>query len=102
MAEDALSIARSQIGTQLAEMRSGMTRLSPLDFHRRMDSIRRLAADHGMVALEGLARSSAQLALLPGHRVAMQCCLEHAEEAMDGRCQSDCTAILAALALRLH
>lgn len=102
MTDDSLSLARNQIGAQLAEMRSGMTRLSPLDLYARMDAIRRLAADHGMVALEGLARSSAQLALLPGHRVAMQCCLEHVEEAIDGRTQADCTAVLAALALRLH
>ena len=102
MARDAISIARDQIGAQLAQMRTGMARLSPLDLHARMDSIRRLAADNGMIALEGLARSSAQLALLPGHRVAMQCCFEHVEEAMDGRTQADCTAILAALALRLN
>lgn len=102
MARDALSIARDQIDAQLAEMRSAMTRLSPLDLYSRMESIRRLAGENGMVALEGLARNSAQLALLPGHRITMQCCLEHVEEAIDGRTQSDCTAILAALALRLN
>ena len=42
-----------------------------------------LAAAHGLAALESLARSSAQRALLPGHRIAMQSCLEHVDEALD-------------------
>jgi hypothetical protein len=61
-----------------------------------------MAAEHGMVALEWLARKSAQRALLPGHRVAMRSCLEHIDEAIDSRSTNDCTAILAALAVRLH
>jgi hypothetical protein len=32
----------------------------------------------------------------------MQSCLEHVEEALDSHSDSDCTAILAALAVRLH
>jgi hypothetical protein len=52
--------------------------------------------------LEGLARRSAQMALLPGHRVAVQCCLEHVDEALDSHSDGDCNAILAALAIRLH
>ncbi len=65
-------------------------------------AIRRLAAEHGMVAMEGLARCSAQRALMPGHRVAMQSCLEHVDEAIDSHSPADCTTILAALAVRLH
>ena len=42
------------------------------------------------------------LALLPGCRVAMQSCLEHVEEALDSHSDGDRTAILAALAVRLH
>jgi hypothetical protein len=42
------------------------------------------------------------MALLPGHRVAMQSCLEHVDDALDSRSPADCTAILAALAIRLH
>jgi hypothetical protein len=67
-----------------------------------MDAIRQLAADHGLAALESLARRTAQLALLPGHRVSMQSCLEHVEEAFDCRSDGECTAMLAALALRLR
>ena len=67
-----------------------------------MDAIRQVAAEHGMVALEGLARCTAQRALLPGCRVAMQSCLEHVDEALDSDSPGDCTAILAALAVRLH
>jgi hypothetical protein len=52
--------------------------------------------------MEGLARCSAQLALLPGHRVALRSCLDHADDALGSRAPSDCTAILAALAVRLH
>ena len=67
-----------------------------------MDAIRQIAAINGLAALEGLARCSAQLALLPGHRVAMQSCLEHVDEALDSSSEHDCATILAALAVRLH
>ena len=63
---------------------------------------REIAAAHGMAALEGLARCSAQRALMPGHRVSLRSCLEHIDEAIDSRSSSDCTTILAALAVRLH
>jgi hypothetical protein len=67
-----------------------------------MDAIRQLAADHGLAALEGLARCTAQLALLPGHRVALKSCLEHVDEALDSQSPRDCATILAAVAVRLH
>ena len=102
MASDPLHLVRSQIGARVAEIQQLGQRLSPLDLHARMDSIRQLAAEHGMVALEGLARYTTQLALLPGHRVAMRSCLEHIDEALDSRSSRDCTTILAALAVRLH
>ena len=102
MAADPLSSIRKEIGLRVAEIREQGTRLSPLDLHARMDAIRQLAAVNGLATLECLARHSAQLALLPGHRVATQCCLEHVEEALDSHCASDTTAILAALAVRLH
>ena len=102
MAADPLALVRSQIGARVAEIQELGQRLSPLDLHARMDSIRQMAAEHGMVALEGLARYTTQLALLPGHRVAMRSCLEHIDEAIDSRSGSDCTTILAALAVRLH
>ena len=102
MASDPLALVRGQIGLRIAEIQERATRLSPLDLYARMDAIRQMAADHGLVALEGLARCSAQRALMPGHRVAMQSCLEHVDEAMDSHSPADCTAILAALAVRLH
>ena len=102
MASDPLALVRTEVGLRVAEIREAGPRLSPLDMHAKMDAIRRLAASHGMDALEGLARCSAQMALLPGHRVAMRCCLEHVEEALESRSERDCTAILAALAVRLH
>ena len=102
MATDPLEAVRLQIGQCIAEIRAAGPRLSPLDLHARMDAIRQLAVDHGLGALESLARCSAQLALMPGHRVAMQSCLEHVDDALDSRSSSDCTAILAALAIRLH
>ena len=61
-----------------------------------------IAAEHGMVALEGLARCSAQRAMLPGYRVAMRSCLEHIDEAMQSNSPADRTTILAAIAVRLH
>ncbi len=102
MAADPLSTVRKQIGLRLAEIRTGGPRLSPLDVHARMDSIRQMAADHGLDAMEGLARCSAQLALLPGQRVALRSCLDHADDALGSRSAGDCTTILAALAVRLH
>jgi hypothetical protein len=102
MAADPLTTIRREIGLRVAEIRNAGPRLSPLDLHARMDAIRQLAAINGLAALEGLARCSAQLALLPGHRVAMQSCLEHVNEAIDSQSDSDCTTILAALAVRLH
>lgn len=102
MAADPLSTIRKEVGLRVAEIRNASLRLSPLDLHARMDAIRELAAANGLAALEGLARSTAQRALLPGHRVAMLSCLEHVDEALDSRSETDCTAILAALAVRLH
>jgi len=102
MAKDPLAQVRSEVGLRIAEIRERGLRLSPLDLHTRMDAIRQLAAVNGLAALEGLARHSAQLALMPGCRVAMQSCLEHVEEALDSRSDGDRTAILAALAVRLH
>jgi hypothetical protein len=102
MATDPLAKVRNEIGLRVAEIRASAPRLSPLDLHSRMDAIRQLAAINGLAALEGLARCSAQLALLPGHRVAMQTCLEHVDTALDSESAADCTTILAALAVRLH
>ena len=102
MATDPFEHVRAQVGLRVAEIRAGGPRLSPLDLHVRMDAIRQLAVEHGLSALEGLARCSAQLALLPGHRVAVDACLEHVEEALDSRSDRDCAKILAALAVRLH
>lgn len=100
--DDSLKDVRLQLGTRLADLRARAERLSPLDVHQRMDAIRDLAAHHGLAAMEGLARFSAQHALLPGHRVATLACLEHADEALDSHSPADTQAILAALAVRLH
>lgn len=102
MAKDPLAKVRTEVGLRIAEIRNASMRLSPLDLHARMDAIRQLAATNGLAALEGLARHSAQLALLPGCRVTMQSCLEHVEEALDSHSDGDRTAILAAVAVRLH
>ena len=102
MASDPMAVVRMQVATKVREIRERGPRLSPLDLHSRMDAIRQIAAEHGLAALEGLARCSAQLALLPGHRVAMTSCLEHVAEALESRSDTDCNTILAALAVRLH
>ena len=102
MAADPLATIRKEVGLRVAEIRNAGLRLSPLDLHARMDAIRQLAAAHGLDALEGLARSSAQRALLPGHRIAMQSCLDHVDEALDSHSDTDRTTILAAVAVRLH
>ena len=102
MATDPLAHVRTQVGLRVAEIRDAGPRISPMALHARMDAIRQLAAEHGLAALESLARRTAQLALLPGHRVTMKSCLEHVEEALDCHSDRDCTAMLAALAVRLH
>jgi hypothetical protein len=102
MAADPLANVRMQVATRVAEIRDAGPRLSPLDLHSRMDAIRQLAAINGLATLEALARRSAQIALLPGHRVAVTSCLEHVDVALDSRSETDCSTILAALAVRLH
>ena len=102
MATDPIAKVRQEVASCVLEIRQAGARLSPLDLHVRMDAIRELAARNGLAALEGLARHTAQLALLPGCRIAMQSCLEHVDEALDSRADGDGTAILAALAVRLH
>jgi hypothetical protein len=102
MATDPLANVRLQVATRVAEIRDAGPRLSPLDLYAKMDAIRQLAVANGLSTLEGLARCSTQLALLPGHRTAVQCCIEHLDEALDSRSGTDCDTILAALAVRLH
>ena len=97
-----LDRVRRQLGARIAEIHKSAARLSPLDIHAQMDAIRETASLNGLTALEGLAHCSAQLALLPGHRVATQCCLEHMGAALESRSPDDCATILAALAARLH
>ena len=102
MAMDPLQSIRLRVGARVAEIQAAGQRLSPLDLYARLDAIRELANANGLVALEALAHRSAQLALLPGHRVAVQSCLEHVGEALDSRSVDDGATILAAVALRLH
>ena len=102
MATDPLSNVRTQVGLRIAEIRDAGPRISPLELYAKMDAIRQLAVANGLTTLEGLARSSAQLALLPGHRISVLSCLEHVDEAIDSRSTHDCQTILAALAVRLH
>jgi len=97
-----LDQVRKQLGERIAELSSRAPRLSPLDIHAQMDAIREVAAINGLAALECLAHRSSQLALLPGHRIALGCCLEHMEEALESERSTDASAILAALAVRLH
>jgi hypothetical protein len=87
---------------RLNELRARTERLSPLDIHARMDSIRAEAGRAGFDALEGLARLSAQLALLPGCRVRTHACLDHAADALAARTAAERQAVLAAVATRLH
>ena len=99
---DSLSQVRQELGERIADLNRRAARLSPLDIHAQMDAIREVAAINGLFALEALAHCSSQLALLPGHRVSVACCLEHMDEALESDRSTDATAILAALAVRLH
>ena len=48
----------------------------------RTGAIRAMAADHGLIALEGLADYGAHHAMLPGYREATRACLSHMDEAL--------------------
>ncbi len=102
MAADPLANVRAQVSLRIAEIRDAGPRVSPLELYSKMDAIRQLAVANGLAALEGLARCSAQLALLPGHRIAVRSCIEHVDATIDSRSETDCSTILAALAVRLH
>ena len=102
MASDPLASVRDQISREVDEIVARCERLSPLDLHSRFDAVRRIAALHGMAALEGLARHGAQLALLPGQRLAVRQCLGFVADAVDSRSAGDRATILAAVAIRLH
>jgi hypothetical protein len=99
---EGLDQVRRQLGERIADLSSRAARLSPLEIHAQMDAIREVAAANGLATLETLAHRSSQLALLPGHRIAVRCCLEHMDEALESERSTDATAILAALAVRLH
>jgi NADH:ubiquinone oxidoreductase subunit B-like Fe-S oxidoreductase len=102
MGSDSINLVRGQLGERIAELQSRVPSLKPADIAARMDAIRAMAAEHGMAALEGLADWSAHHAMMPGHKVATACCLEHMEEALLSDSAADRQTILAALALRLH
>ena len=99
---DSVSDLHHELQRRLHDIRTRAAVLSPLDIHARMDAIRGTADRAGLHAMEGLARLSSQLALLPGCRVATSACLAHAEDAMAARTQAEHQAILAAVATRLH
>ena len=86
----------------LHDLHGRAERLSPLDIHARMDAIRDLAIRDGLGGLEDLARRSAQLALLPGCRVATAECLSHLDDALAANSPQQRQAVLAAVAVRLH
>ena len=99
---DSLNLVRSRIGARIAEIEARVGRMKPVDIRAKMDAIRAMAADHGLAALEGLADYGARHAMMPGHRAATRCTLEHMGEALDSQSAGDRQTILAAMALRLH
>ena len=102
MASESLHTVRVRIGERIAEIEARVSRLKPVDIRAKMDAIRVMAADHGLCALEGLADYGAHHAMLPGHREATRCALEHMETALHSECPADRQTILAAMAQRLH
>ena len=99
---ESLSTVRTRIGLQIAEIETRAAKLKPVDMCARMAAIRVAAAEHGLVALEGLADYGAHHALMPGHREATRACLSHMDEALQSERAQDRESILAALAVRLH
>jgi len=101
-ASESLAIVRSRIGERIAEIETRMRTLKPADICAKMDAIRRLAVEHGLTALEGLADYSAHHAMMPGHRTATRCALDHMNAALDSNSPGDRQTVLAAMALRMH
>ncbi len=99
---ESLDQLRHDLGARLADIRTQAARLSPLDIYRRMDAIRDEAGRAGLIAVEGLASRSAQLALLPGCRVTVPACPAHAAAAMASGSPTDRQTMLAAGAVRMH
>ncbi len=102
MAPESLTIVRSRIGERIAEIEARVRTLKPIDIRAKMDAIRTLAADHGLAALEGLADYGAHHAMMPGHRAATRCTLDHMDAALASTSPGDRQTVLAAMALRLH
>ena len=102
MAPESLTIVRSRIGERIAEIEARASRMKPIDIRAKMDAIRTLAADRGLAALEGLADFGAHHAMMPGHRAATRCTLDHMGAALASTSPTDRQTILAALAVRLH
>ena len=99
---DSLDDIRRDLRLRIADINGRAERLSPLDIHARLDQVRDVAARAGLCAAEGLAERSAQLALLPGCRVAVAHALSHFDDALSAPLVGDRQTILAALAARLH
>jgi hypothetical protein len=101
MTNDPLIPVCIELHRRIAALKASAQRISPRETHQEIRSIQALAGAHGLAALEQLAARSAQHALLPGHRTAVRSCIDHMDDALNSR-GGDCTAILAALAMRLH
>ena len=102
MATDSLNIVRTRIGERIAEIEARARTLKPVDICAKMAAIRSLAAEHGLTALEGLADYGAHHAMMPGHRAATRCALDHIDAALASNSPGDRQTVLAAMALRLH
>lgn len=99
---DSLDDLRNDLRARIADIHGRAQRLSPMDIHARLDAIREVADRAGLTAAEGLASHSAQLALLPGCRVAVSEALSHFDDALAAPHAGDRQTILAAVAARLH
>ena len=102
MTDDTLRYARQLIGERINEIEALMPRLAPSAIRDRMDAIRAMAVEHGLVALEGLADYGAHHALMPGHGQATRCCLDHMTAALASERRADRESILASVALRIR
>lgn len=102
-APDPLDLIRHRIGECISEIEARMPRLAPRAIWRQMDTIRAMAAEHGLAALEGLADYGAHHAMMPGRVQATRACLARMDEALvSGDAARDRESILALLAVRLH
>ena len=102
MPAQSLKAVRNRIARRLEQMEREMPGLKPEEICAAMEAIRQSAAQHGLMAMEGLADWAAHHAMMPGYRGAVSESMTHWHEALEAEDANSRESILASLALRFR